>query len=440
MPDEPYISSRAISNLTTSKLAEVRSYCFHNQYDPKSNPDGVIALAVAENKLMRDEITHYINENTRIKPWHLTYGEGPQGSTELLSELVQFVNREFHPFESIQNSHICVCNGAGNAVSQFAFCVGEPGDGILVGRPLYVGFFPDIENHAKTKPVLVSFGNIDPLSPESAACYEKALIESNAEGTTIRALLISNPHNPLGRPYSAETLKAYLQVCAKYNIHLLSDEVYCKSNFPSNDFPSPPPFVSVLSLDLRSIINPALVHVIYAMSKDLCANGIRIGALITPFNPTLYRAFRSIATFTRPSHLAEVAWLSLLRATVPTGSWSEYFGILASRLTESYNYTTSILNQHFIPYAPASSTSFIWLNLSRYLVQPSTFQAELDLNLRMAHEARIWLAAGQSFGAEEFGWYRLTFASPREELEEGLKRLVKMLEDVERQWQEEKGK
>lgn len=431
MADEPYISSRTRSNLTSSKLAEVRSYCFHNQYDPDKNPDGVIALAVAENKLMRDEITRYINENTRIRPWHLTYGEGPQGSTELLTELVQFVNREFHPFEPTENSHICVCNGAGNAVSQFAFCVGEPGDGILVGRPLYVGFFPDIENHAKTKAVLVSFGTIDPLSPESAACYENALLESNAAGTTIRALLISNPHNPLGRPYPAETLIAYLKVCAKHNIHLLSDEVYCKSNFPSTDFLFPPPFISVLSLDLHKIINPALVHIIYAMSKDFCANGIRIGALITPFNPTLFRAFRSIATFTRPSHLAEVAWLSLLRATSPTGSWCEYFDLLESRMTESYNYTTSILKQHAIPYTSASSTSFIWLDLSRYLPQPPSFQAELDLNLRMAHEARIWLAAGQSFGAEAFGWYRLTFASPREELEEGLMRLARLLGTVE---------
>ena len=433
MSEEPYISSRATSNFTTSKLAEVRSYCFHNQYDPKTNPDGVIALAVAENKLMRDEITQYINDNTRIRPWHLTYGEGPQGTTELLSELVQFVKKEFHPFKPIENGHICVCNGAGNAVSQFGFCVGEPGDGILVGRPLYVGFFPDIENHAKTKAVLVSFGDIDPLSPESASCYEEALLESNARGTTIRALLISNPHNPLGRPYPSETLEAYLKVCAKHNIHLLSDEVYCKSNFPSNDIPSPYPFISVLSLNLSTMINPALVHIIYAMSKDFCANGIRIGALISPFNPTLFRAFRSIAAFTRPSHLAEVAWLSLLQATAPTGSWSNYFSLLESRMTDSYNFTTSILKQHSIPYTTASSTSFIWLNLSHYLPRPQTFQAELDLNLRMAHEAHIWLAAGQSFGAEDFGWYRLTFASPREELEEGLSRLVGLLEEVERE-------
>lgn len=136
MQEGPYISPRVASNLQSSKLAEVRSYCFHNQYHPESNPDGVIAMAIAENKLMRDEVTEHINRNTRIKPWHLTYGEGPQGTTPLRAEIARFMNEEFKPLEPIDKTHICMCNGAGNVVSQFCFCVGEPGDGILVGRPL----------------------------------------------------------------------------------------------------------------------------------------------------------------------------------------------------------------------------------------------------------------------------------------------------------------
>ena len=73
----------------------------------------------------------------------------------------------------------------------------------------------------------------------------------------------------------------FLRLCNKYDIHLLSDEVYVKSWFPSDDFPDPPPFVSVLSLDLKQSINPAQVHVLYALSKDFCANGLRMGFVCT---------------------------------------------------------------------------------------------------------------------------------------------------------------
>lgn len=45
-----------------------------------------------------------------------------------------------------------------------------------------------------------------------------------------------------------------------------------RSDLPSTDILDPEPFVSVLSLPLKNYIDPELVHVIYAMSKDFCAN------------------------------------------------------------------------------------------------------------------------------------------------------------------------
>jgi aspartate/methionine/tyrosine aminotransferase len=122
--------------------------------------------------------------------------------------------------------------------------------------------------------VLVSFGDINPTSAEAVGSYEAALHQSNAAGVKIRAILLASPHNPLGRPYDDDFLVGIMRLCAKYNIHLISDEVYAKSHFPSKDVPDPPAFVSVLSFDLEKYIDPALVHVIYAMSKDFCANGV----------------------------------------------------------------------------------------------------------------------------------------------------------------------
>lgn len=58
-------------------------------------------------------------------------------------------------------------------------------------------------------------------------------------------------------------------------------------------------------------------------------------------------------------------------------------------------------------------------------------EAELALNWRMAREAKVWLGMGRSFEAEECGWYRLTFASPKQELEMGMERLLALLEKVE---------
>lgn len=318
-----------------------------------------------------------------------------------------------------------MCNGATSGVNNFCYCIGEPGEGILVGRPLYAGFFGDIEAGAKIKPVLVSMGDADPTSADAVQHYEETLLESERNGMKIRAILISNPHNPLGRPYTKEALEEFFRLCNKYNIHLISDEVYAKSWFPSDDFPTPPPFVSVLSFDLEKYVNPALVHVLYALSKDFCANGIRIGCIISPYNQQMLKAFKSITDFTRASQLAEHVWLNLLN---DKPFQKDYFPELQRRMTDAYSYTTGELKKRDIPYSPASVSSFLWVDLSEYLDEDSE-DAELALNWRMA-KAKVWVAMGAMFGSEKHGNYRVTFATPREELKLGLDRLFKVLEEV----------
>jgi xeroderma pigmentosum group C-complementing protein len=75
-------------------------------------------------------------------------------------------------------------------------------------------------------------------------------------------------------------LEALLQFCHKYQIHLISDEVYALSVYDNDDPNSG--FVSVLSIDPVPLgVDPALVHVLYGMSKDFAAAGLRLGCLVS---------------------------------------------------------------------------------------------------------------------------------------------------------------
>jgi 1-aminocyclopropane-1-carboxylate synthase len=59
----------------------------------------------------------------------------------------------------------------------------------------------------------------------------------------------------------------FMRLCQKYQIHLLSDEIYAMSTFKTNDIPNPIPFTSLLSIGKSGIIDPSLCHVIHGMSK-----------------------------------------------------------------------------------------------------------------------------------------------------------------------------
>ena len=144
-----FLSDRVRDNFKPSESLELNIHAFRNQYDALTNPDGVVPLAVAENKLMHQDILEHINKHFRMTPWMLTYGDGFTGSTALKVALAKFINVHFAPRKKIDEIAICLNSGVGSAVDNLAFCIGEPGDGVLIGRPLYPGFVRDLAARAK---------------------------------------------------------------------------------------------------------------------------------------------------------------------------------------------------------------------------------------------------------------------------------------------------
>ena len=66
-----------------------------------------------------------------------------------------------------------------------------------------------------------------------------------------------------------------MRLCQKYQIHLVSDEIYALTTYPTEDIPNPTPFTSLLSIPKEGIIDPRLCHVIHGMSKvsaHICAS------------------------------------------------------------------------------------------------------------------------------------------------------------------------
>ena len=111
-----------------------------------------------------------------------------------------------------------------------------------------------------------SFGEVDQFGLDGVAVYEEAILQATKDGIKIRALVICNPHNPLGKCYPLETLKGFFKLCAKHNIHIISDEVYGCSVFPVQSTDAVP-FTSMLSIDPTGILRNDQLHVLYGLSK-----------------------------------------------------------------------------------------------------------------------------------------------------------------------------
>ena len=111
--------------------------------------------------------------------------------------------------------------------------------------------------------------------------YEEAITDAKSRGVNIRALMLVNPHNPLGRCYTKDALIEIMQLCERHKIHLLVDEIYAMSVYDVPGDDEAVPFTSVLSLDTDKYINSDYLHHLYGMSKDMACGGLRLGCIHT---------------------------------------------------------------------------------------------------------------------------------------------------------------
>lgn len=192
-----------------------------------------------------------------------------------MDALAALFNKYFDPLVPVLPSHLATAPGANASIDALLYNICEAGDGILIPSPYWNGFDFGIRVRSAVNPVLVPLPSFESNFTEELL---PALEEAYRSATCpIRALMITNPHNPFAVCYPKDILEECLRFCKKHDIHFISDEVYALSIFSSPDLPDARPFISVLSLDLDEIgADKSRVHMIWSTSKDFGQSGFRM--------------------------------------------------------------------------------------------------------------------------------------------------------------------
>ena len=164
----------------------------------------------------------------------------------------------------ISPDEIIVTAGGSEAV-QFAFmsCL-DPGDEIIVTDPSYANYMAfAISCGAVIKPVKTSIEDGFRLPPVER--FEEQITDKT------KAILICNPNNPTGYLYTKQEMRQIRDIVKKYDLYLLSDEVYREFIYTKA------PYISACHLD--GIEDNVIL--IDSVSKRYSECGIRIGCIIT---------------------------------------------------------------------------------------------------------------------------------------------------------------
>ena len=104
----------------------------------------------------------------------------------------------------------------------------QPGDGILVQPPVYYPFYRIIRQTGRT--VVCNF------LKEDKGVYTLDLedFEEKLKSGQVKVFLLCSPHNPVGRVWAKEELKAMLDLCKRYGVQVVADEIHHDIIMPGN--------------------------------------------------------------------------------------------------------------------------------------------------------------------------------------------------------------
>lgn len=286
-----------------------------------------------------------------------------------------------------------------------AQALAKPGGSLVIQTPVYMPFL-DVARNAGLRD-----SSVDLLEDEQG-CYSvdwqkfEAAIADNAS-----LFLLCNPHNPVGRVYTAEELTRMADICLKYEVPIVSDEIHSDLIF-SGHHHTP---IALLSPE----INQRTITLM-APSKTFNVPGLGCAFAIIQ-NPELRKLFNNT------------------RRGLVGGA--NGFGMVAAQAayTEGQTWLTQLL--HYLEGNRDALVAYVHDNLplARITVPEGTYLAWVDLrayNLEpspceyLIKHAKVGLNDGAAFGKSGTGFVRINFACPRNILMEGLEKIRIALEKV----------
>ena len=235
-----------------------------------------------------------------------------------------------------------------------------------------------------------------------------------------RMIGLCNPHNPYGKSYTVEQLDFLMSLCEKYDLYIMNDEIWSDIMYPDAKFNS----IYCLGNDrCHRVLS------VFGFSKSFGLAGLRIGCMYCTDQKNFDRLVEKSQVLSTAGGICSISQVAGEAAVSQAYYWVDEF---IQHLMRSRDYAVEVINK--IPglkaYKP-DGTYLLYVDMSAYDMLAVDFVNYLKEKVKL-----VLVPGGRTyFGDLSEGHFRICFATSREILEEGLKRL----EEGTRLLREEKG-
>lgn len=190
-----------------------------------------------------------------------------------LREAIAKKMRNYNGISADPETEITVTVGASEALNAALLATVNPGDEVIVFEPFYENYHPNIT-------IAGGIPRYVKLHAPSYTFDEKELAAAFNERT--RAILINTPHNPTGRVFTKHELQTIADLCQKWNVLAITDEIYEYMVYDGRKHIS---MATLPGMAERTIT-------ISGLSKTFGITGWRLGYVVAPAEYT--RAMRRV--------------------------------------------------------------------------------------------------------------------------------------------------
>ena len=367
--------------------------------------DDVIPMWVAD---MDFPVATPIVEALKRRAEHEFYGY-TKASTDVIQSVV---DRMWDKYAwKIKSEWIVFTPGVVPALNIAVRMLTHPGDEIILQEPVYYPFFPAVTSSG----CQIVNNQLKLINGRYEMDYEDLEHQFHARigmlpvPNRIKAIMLCNPHNPVGRLWNKEELTKLGDIAIKHGVVVISDEIHCELLFKDHQHT---PFASISEeFEQNSIV-------CMSPSKTFNLAGLEVSSIIIP-NKKLRHLFINTRTGILPE--PNLFGYTALEAAYRFGD--EWLDQLLDYLQGNLDFLLKYFANRIpkIKVIKPQGTYLIWLDCRDLGMD--------DMTLRnfMRDKAKVGFDDGFLFGSGGSGFQRMNIACPRPILEEALIRIETMV-------------
>ncbi|OFI48503.1 aromatic amino acid aminotransferase [Floricoccus tropicus] len=324
---------------------------------------------------------------------------GMSGLLPLRQAVSEFMKEKYNLSYNPDNE-ILVTVGATEAISASLLSILVEGDKVLIPAPNYPGYEPIITLAGGEVITIDTTPNNFILTPET---LEQSLIDG---GESVKAIILNYPSNPTGVTYSREQIKEFAEVLKKYEVFVISDEIYSELNYTGEEHVSIAEFISEQTI------------VINGLSKSHAMTGWRIGFILATeaITAQLIKTHQYLVTAATTN--AQFAAIEALTA----GKNDAY--PMKVEYIKRRDYIVEKMTALGFEIIKPDGAFYIFAKIPAGYEQNS-FKFLLDF----AQKKQVAFIPGSAFGELGEGYVRLSYAASMETIETAMTRLKEYMEE-----------